>query len=255
MHCIVIISVKGGVGKTSCSVGLARALKRRGLRVGILDLDYRSPEVPMFLGVKAETALERAEGDALIPPMVEGMAVFSMAYVWPESQAVMVEDGDAVQDVRQLLTPGIIAWPELDYLVCDSPPNSSGITKELLSAPGVGAVAVSHPSTASEAALLRTLDLLAELRVPLHALVSNQGSGEDGVQRYDLTDEDLRALAEKRGIPVFQAVPHIRGPGKLDSYFDTLAAKIVDVKPVLLKKTTLEGSKWTQLTKLLKQMP
>lgn len=255
MRVLATLSIKGGVGKTSCTVGIARALKRRGLKVGILDLDYRSPEVPLFLGVRADTALERTEGDILVPPMVEGMPVFSMAYIWPEGQGVLVEDDLAVQDVKQLLTPGIIGWPALDWLCLDSPPTSSGITKELLSSAGVGAMVVSHPSSASEAALLRTLDLLTELRVPIYALVSNQGTGEDGLPRYDLMDTDLARLAENRGVPIFQAIPHIRGSGKLDKYFDELAAKIVMTEPVLLKKTVLEGSKWTQLSRLLKQMP
>jgi len=231
MKTIISASVKGGVGKTTVAVGLAQALLRRGCKVGILDLDYRAPNVPILLNAEGET-IGRTRDDALVPVAIAGLHLFSMAHVWPSEKCIMVEDNDATNDVAELLEPGVIAWPELDYLVIDTPPTSSGIVRVALEASGAaGAVIVSQPSRVSRADTLRTLDLFSEKQVPVYALVSNQGLDEQGRALYDLTDEDIDVLARQSRVPIFIAIPHTK---HLDPYFDSLAHKVVFTKPVVL---------------------
>ena len=251
MKTYVVASIKGGVGKTTVSVNLARAMKRAGQRVGLLDLDYRNPECPLMM--EPAEGLDRTSGDAIIPAVAEGIALFSMAFLFPDGKAVMVEDDLATTDVKQLLTPGIIAWPELDVLIIDSPPNSAGINIVAMNTPGIGAIAVSHPSSASLAALHRTLDLFAEKQVPAYGIIANQGADADGRYRYDLHDDDLRDLADARGLPVFIAIPHAPA-NELEPYFDTLAQKLLNATPIILKTLKLEGGKWSQLSGLLKRL-
>ena len=246
MRTLLSASIKGGVGKTTVAVGTALALQRRGLRVGILDLDYRSPCVPLVLGVDG-ASLGRTASDALVPVEAQGLYLFSMAYVWDADQAVMVEDSDATTDVAQLLRPGVIAWPELDWLVVDTPPTSSGIVRAALEASGAaGAILVTQPSQVGRAATVRTLDLFAQKQVPVYALVSNQGTdGPDGMPRYDLQAHHIRELAEAHHIPIFMAIPHTR---HLDPYFDRLAAQLVVTSPVLLPKPPEpEGKSWQRV--------
>ena len=255
MQTILSCSIKGGVGKTTVAVGTARALQRRGLRVGILDLDYRSPCVPLVMGAD-DALLDRTPADALVPVEAQGLYLFSMGFIWPPEQCVMVGDDAATEDVRQLLRPGVIAWPQLDYLVVDTPPTSSGVVRVALDVAGAaGAILVTQPSRVARAATVRTLDLFAEKQVPVYALISNQGMEErgrdrdgfllTGQHRYDLTDTDILSLAQQHQIPIFLAIPHTRD---LDPHFDRLAAMLVGTSPVLLPKPPeLEGASWQRV--------
>lgn len=245
--------MKGGVGKSTVTIGLAQALRRQGFEVGILDLDYRSPVIPLLLGADG-ARLRRTDDDALVPPKVGGISVMSMAYVWPDGKAVMVEDQQAVCDVEQLVTPSVVAWPpELDYLVIDSPPSSSGIVLAILSLPdAAGAIVVTHPSTGSRAALLRTLDLFAEKQVPVFGLISNQGTDEHGENRFDLQDQDIADLVALFNIPWCFCIPHTRN---LAPHFDGLAQCILSTEPVLLAKPKEpEGGAWDRIITLAQQL-
>lgn len=243
-------SVKGGVGKTTVAVGVAQALHRKGLKVGILDLDYRSPCVPLVMGDQTGQLLH-GPNDSIQPCLISGIAVMSMAYIWPPDKCVMVEDKDAVDDVKQLLRTGTIEWPALDFLVVDSPPTSSGIVVATLSHPGIsGALAISHPSSVSRAALLRTLDLFAEHMVPVYGVVSNQGMDE-GKTRFDLSDDDIQAVAKEFGLPLCFVLPH---KNKLGSYFDELVDKLITVSPVILPRKVPTDRVWKEFVNLARTL-
>jgi len=250
---ILSCSIKGGVGKTTVAVGLAQAIHRRGYRVGILDLDYRAPCVPILLNVE-EASIGRTEHDGIVPLPVDGLWVFSMAFIWPPSKCVQVEDSEATKDVAQLLSPGIIVWPDLDFLVCDTPPTSSGIVSVALETSAAsGAIIISHPSRVSRADTLRTLDLFSEKQVPVYALLSNQGCDEEGRARYDLSDTDIEALAVKYKLPLFMSIPHTRD---LAPHFDRLAAALLQTTPVTLDPPKEpEGAGWERLIQLAKNLP
>lgn len=252
MTSLIVVAIKGGVGKTTVTVELAKAYRRRGLQVGILDLDYRNPECPLFLNA-VDGKLTRTENDMLVPVVVDGIHVFSMAYIWPSEKAILVEDNDASDNIVELLAAGTIAWPVLDILVADSPPTSAGIISVALKADiFTGAIVVSHPSSASKAALLRTLDLFAEKQVPVFGLVSNQGVDEHGQNRFDLQDQDIIDLAARYNIPWCFCIPHTRD---LNPHFDGLAACILSTQPVLLAKPKEpEGVAWDKIITLAQQL-
>lgn len=221
--------------------------------MGILDLDYRSPVIPLLLGGEG-MRLGRTDNDALVPPKVDGISIMSMAYIWPDGKAVMVEDELAVRDVEQLVTPGVVAWPpDLDYLIIDSPPSSSGIVLAILSLPdAASAIVVTHPSTGSRAALLRTLDLFAEKQVPVFGLISNQGMDERGENRFDLQDQDIMDLAALYGLPWCFCIPHTKD---LNPHFDSLAQCILSTHPVLLAKPKEPvGVAWDKIITLAQKL-
>jgi Mrp family chromosome partitioning ATPase len=252
MISLIVVAIKGGVGKTTVTVELARAYRRCGLQVGVLDLDYRNPECPLFLNCIDRT-LGRTESDMLIPVSMDGIHIFSMAYIWPNEKAVLVEDNDATSDIMQLLSPGVIAWPHLDVLIADSPPTSAGIIATALKPDHfTGAVLISHPSSASRAALLRTLDLFSEKQVPVFGLVSNQGVDERGENRFDLQDQDIIDLAATYGLPWCFCIPHTR---TLELHFDGLAQCILRTEPVLLAKPKEpQGVAWDKIITLAQQL-
>jgi len=132
-HKIVIISGKGGVGKTTIAVNLAMSLASIGLRVGILDVDITGPNVVKMLGINPELK-PRVDPDAkkfypIIGPL--NMKVMSMAFLTLNPDEPVIWRGPMKMGaVRQFLGDAI--WDELDYLICDLPPGTSDETLDIL---------------------------------------------------------------------------------------------------------------------------
>lgn len=273
-----MVSLKGGVGKSTVAAGLAKALHSLGFSVGALDVDYHAPNLPLILGCSAKP--QRGKGDIILPPRVDGIPVLSWAMLWPEDTAVTVEDvqinaddllpiinmlengrlaeaiivlhrlaehpGGAMEHIASLLQPGVIAWGDLDFLILDTPPESTGIVQVAAKSTGVsGVVIVTHASTVSRADVRRTVDLFRKTSTPIYGLVINQ------VGEHDLTEADMRDFADLMKIPVAGVIPHIRPPVQLfNKHFESLAQFVCSTRPVVLKTaeaiedlTTLKAAK------------
>jgi ATP-binding protein involved in chromosome partitioning len=250
MKIILVTGLKGGVGKTTTSIETARALTRRGYKVGILDLDYRTPNVPIAMDNGVAQLGHTFDGDVLLPPEIEGIRVMSMAYVWPEWKCVQVSDEDAMDDVLHLLSPDVVDWGPIDYLICDTPPTSTGVVQIALEAEDVvGSLIVSHASRVSRMDTVRTIDLFREKEVPIVGLVCNQAG------LHDLDSEDIRVVAEQSGIPFFISVPHVgRNDGTLDAYFDQIGEALLNTAPITLKVKEVEDTKWRALLEMFKKL-
>lgn len=249
---ICIASLKGGTGKTTCSVELARALRRAGNRVAIADLDYRAPTLPyLFKGLEDPELLRRGKADTLIPPISkEGIAVFSLHYYWSPDSAVEVPDEIAMEDVKQILTPGIINWgSEVDYLVLDTPPSTAGIISIAFLSPNLlGAIVVSQPSRVSRADAERTICLLREKQVPILGIICNQAYLENSkVSLFDLQASDIKTLADKYSLPKIWSVPH---SSNLAPYFDSIVQDLPTIKPTILKPIEYGDKALKQIAKL-----
>ena len=132
-HKIVIISGKGGVGKTTVAVNLAMSLASVGFRVGILDVDITGPNVVKMLGINPELK-PRVDPEAKKFYPVDGplnMKVMSMAFLTTNSDEPVIWRGPMKMGaVRQFLGDAI--WGDLDFLVCDLPPGTSDETLDIL---------------------------------------------------------------------------------------------------------------------------
>jgi len=126
---ILVMSGKGGVGKSTVAVNLACALAEAGHKVGLLDIDLHGPNVPRMLGIDAERMC--MEGNEMLPyPVYENLSVCSLAMLGADSKTPTIWRGPRKAGaIRQML--GDVQWGELDYLVLDSPP---GTGDEILSA-------------------------------------------------------------------------------------------------------------------------
>jgi len=146
-HKIVIISGKGGVGKTTVAINLAISLASVGLRVGILDVDITGPNVVKMLGINPELK-PRIDIEAKKFYPIDGplnIKVVSMAFLIVDQDEPVIWRGPMKMGaVRQFL--GDAVWGDLDYLIFDLPPGTSDETLDILQLiPDENVIVVSTP--------------------------------------------------------------------------------------------------------------
>lgn len=255
MKLVLSVGLKGGVGKTTTAIEISRALVRRGIPPGILDLDYRTPNVPIAIGDVTTKPDHTFDGDIMFPTTIDGIRVFSMSYIWPPSKCVTVSDADAMEDVLHMLEPGILAWGDIEYLIVDTPPTSVGVVDVALQAEDVkGAVIVTHASKVALADTLRTINLFAEKEVPIIGMLCNQSESAEGELRYDMAPADVQHVAEDAGIPYLGSVPHTRERALIETAYDAVTDRVLSGESVTLEIKEVGDEQWRRLTSLTRKL-
>ena len=116
-HKIVVMSGKGGVGKSTIATNLAFALSMHGAEVGLLDVDINGPDIAKMLGIEDERlgSIDGAIAPVIVPPHLK---VISMAFLLQDRDTPVIWRGPLkMQAIQQFL--GDVSWGELDYLVID----------------------------------------------------------------------------------------------------------------------------------------
>jgi Mrp family chromosome partitioning ATPase len=171
-HKIIIASGKGGVGKSTVAVNLARALSNKGYKVGLLDADITGPNIPKLLGIE-DNLLH--QGELGIDPVdAGGIEVVSMAFVLSDKSSAVVWRGPMKMiAIRQFLTD--VNWGDLDFLIIDLPPGTSDepLSVVQLIPELTGAIIVTTPQ---EVALLdsrKAVNMVKGLKVPVLGIIEN----------------------------------------------------------------------------------
>ncbi|WP_422644875.1 Mrp/NBP35 family ATP-binding protein, partial [Zavarzinia sp.] len=167
---IVVLSGKGGVGKSTTAVNLALGLRAMGLKVGLLDADIYGPSVPRLLGLsgKPKTTAEKK----LVPMEAHGLKAMSIGFLVPEDQAVIWRGPMVMSAIGQLLND--VAWAPLDILVIDLPPGTGDAQLTLAQrAPLSGAVIVSTPQDIALIDARKGLAMFQKVEVPVLGIVEN----------------------------------------------------------------------------------
>jgi len=171
-HKIMIASGKGGVGKSTVAVNLARSLQARGYRVGVLDADITGPSTAKLLGV--ETSRLSAGPEGIEPVDSRGVKVISMAFALSGPDSAVVWRGPMkMAAIKQFLSD--VSWGDLDYLIIDLPPGTSDEPLSVVQLlPDLsGAVIVTTPQ---EVALLdsrKAVNMAKSMKVPILGIVEN----------------------------------------------------------------------------------
>ncbi len=174
-HKIVVISGKGGVGKTTVAVNLAMSLASIGLRVGILDVDITGPNVIKMLGVNPEMKPRvDVEVNKFYP--VNGplnVKVVSMAFLTDSSDSPVIWRGPMkMSAVRQFL--GDVFWGDLDYLICDLPPGTSDETLDILQLiPDENVIVISTPQEVAVMDARKTIKMAMIMKRKILGIIEN----------------------------------------------------------------------------------
>ena len=168
---IAIASGKGGVGKSTTTVNIARALQAEGARVGILDADIYGPSIPTMLGVSEEKP-SSDDGKTMQPIDADGIYSMSIGYLVPDSDAAVWRGPMASTAFFQLLNE--TAWPVLDYLLIDMPPGTGDIQLTLSQkVPVAASVVVTTPQDIALVDAQKGIAMFDKVQVPVLGIVEN----------------------------------------------------------------------------------
>ncbi len=170
---LLVMSGKGGVGKSTVATYLALGLAARGHQVGLLDVDLHGPSIPHLLGIKQHARV--LEDKNLIEPVVldHGLKALSVEMLMPQRDASLIWRGPVkIGVIRQFLSD--VLWGHLDFLVIDSPPGTGDEPLTIAqNVPGALAVVVTTPQELALADVRKSLDFCRQVEMPILGVVEN----------------------------------------------------------------------------------
>ncbi len=172
-HVLVVLSGKGGVGKSTVAANLALGLKLRGKQVGLLDVDVHGPSIPKILGLQGERAM--SDGEKLLPAETpEGLKVMSTALILEKPDEPIVWRGPLKAGViKQFL--GEVRWDELDYLIVDCPPGTGDEPLSIcqLIPNADGAILVTTPQQVATLDVSKSITFCNQIGMRIVGLIEN----------------------------------------------------------------------------------
>jgi Mrp family chromosome partitioning ATPase len=171
-HKLVVLSGKGGVGKSTIAVNLAAALAMSGKKVGLLDVDVHGPSVPTMLGLEGQEIHGSEEG--MLPVDAGGLKVMSLGFLLRGGDDAVIWRGPMKANlIREFLAE--VAWGELDYLVIDSPPGTGDEPLSVCQLVGDldGAIVVTTPQKVAAVDVRKSISFCRHLQVPVLGIVEN----------------------------------------------------------------------------------
>lgn len=171
---LLVLSGKGGVGKSTVAANLAVSLAREGKKVGLLDVDLHGPSIPRLLGLVGQRIEPGPEGGIAPFPVSENLSVVSVGMLLDSGRDAVVWRGPRKYGViRQFLKD--VEWGPLDVLVIDSPPGTGDepLAVAQLVGPDASAVLVTTPQDVAVADVRRSVSFCQMLGLPIAGIIEN----------------------------------------------------------------------------------
>ncbi|MEA1922795.1 MAG: Mrp/NBP35 family ATP-binding protein [Pseudomonadota bacterium] len=209
-HRLVVMSGKGGVGKSTVAVSVAVSLAQKGYKVGLLDADIHGPNIPKMLGLDSKR-LQASEGGIIPEPAMENLNVVSMAFLLDNPDNPVVWRGPLKHTViRQFVAD--VQWGELDYLIIDLPPGTGDepLSVAQVIKPMDGSIIVTTPQDVALLDSRKSVVFSQQIEVPVIGIVENMSgfSCPHCGETIDLFKQGGgRKAAEDLKVPFLGAVP------------------------------------------------
>ena len=168
----LVMSGKGGVGKTSVAVNLAIALSKKGAKVGLMDVDLHGPDIPRMLGLKG--LLEVSADKRMVPkPYSDNLKVVSIESLTQDTDEAVIWRGPLkLHVIRQFISDA--HWGRLDYLIIDSPPGTGDEPLTVAQTiPDAKAIIVTMPQEMSLGDVRKSINFCKTLKMEVFGLIEN----------------------------------------------------------------------------------
>jgi len=244
---IGVMSGKGGVGKSSISVLIAKQLKKLGYSVGVLDADITGPSVPRLLGLKGKRT-SNTELGMLPVETSDGIKVMSLNFLTEKEEDPVIWRGPIISNlVKQFWTD--VLWEDLDYLVIDMPPGTGDVALTVMQSIPIDAIVmVSVPQDLVSMIVSKAVNMARKMNINVLGVIENMSyitcpdcdkkiklfNGE-GTNKF-LKEMDLELLAE---LPMLNSISNLAEYG-YESVDDSLELIFNPIVTNIIKK--LEGN-------------
>lgn len=172
-HKIIVLSGKGGVGKSTVATNIAIALSLKGQKVGLMDIDIHGPSIPKMLGLEGAN-LRGSEGGLVPIVYSDNLRVISIGFILrTQNDAVIWRAPLKHKLIRDFLTD--VKWGELDYLIIDSPPGTGDepLSVAQLLEDADGAVIVTTPQDVALIDVRKAITFCRQVNLPILGVVEN----------------------------------------------------------------------------------
>lgn len=213
-HIILVLSGKGGVGKSTTATQICLGLRAAGKKVGLLDVDLCGPSIPKMLNVEGSDIHQSSQGwIPVYADQEQRLGVMSIGFLLGNNDEAVVWRGPKkTAMIKQFLTD--VYWQDLDYLIIDTPPGTSdehiSVVENIKQYKPDGAVLVTTPQAVSVGDVRRELTFCKKTKIPVLGIVENM-SGFVCPHCSECTNVFSKgggeALAQQFNVPFLGCIP------------------------------------------------
>jgi ATP-binding protein involved in chromosome partitioning len=204
---ILVISGKGGVGKSTAATNLTMALQRAGHRVGLLDADIYGPSIPTMMGVAGRPISQ--DGKKIEPLQRFGVRLMSIGFLLEDPRSAVIWRGPMLHGaLLQFLKD--VNWGPLDFLLLDLPPGTGDVALTLSQRAKVtGAVVVTTPQEVALQDVYKSVAMCKKVEIPILGVIENMSYFEDpsGQQHKLFGEGGGEKVAEFAEAPLLGKLP------------------------------------------------
>lgn len=209
-HAFIVLSGKGGVGKSTVAVNLGLSLSSRGLRTGILDVDIHGPSVPKLLGITEKRVT--VQNEEIVPvELSKNTKVVSMGLLLDASEQAIIWRGPLKANVIREFIQNV-AWGDLDCLVVDCPPGTGDEPLSVAQLMGSisSAIIVTTPQQVATIDVEKCITFCKHLNLPIAGIIENMSGfvcPDCGKEVDIFSSGGGKKLAEKFSVPFLGKIP------------------------------------------------
>lgn len=231
-HVIAVMSGKGGVGKSSCTVLTAKELRKRGFSVGIMDADITGPSIPRLMNVVHEKAY--GTNDAIEPVIdKDGIKLMSLNFLMEDENQPVIWRGPIVGNaVKQFWTD--VVWGDLDYLLIDMPPGTGDVALTIMqSMPVNSVIMVSTPQPMVSMIVTKAINMCKQMNIPICGVIENMSyvlCPDCGKQIKIYQNNDTTEFLKQNQLPLLCELPMMESVAMIhkDDDFDEAKQALID---------------------------